>query len=71
MPVPGLLRRGRRVPRRYCAPCAGFHVLPGGYVFGRGTACTCGAGPVDELTLHTVDCDTVPCPFCQLLNESL
>jgi hypothetical protein len=23
------------------------------------------------MVLHTPDCDSVPCPFCQLLDESV
>lgn len=59
----GLPRR-----RHYCDVCASTRWVSGSYVFNRGTVCTCGAGPYDELTLHDGACDSVPCPFCQLLN---
>ena len=52
-----------------CPVCEGFRVLPRLHVLG--LVCTCGAGPLDELTLHDVACDTVPCPFCQLADTSL
>ena len=52
-----------------CPVCDGFRVLPRLHHFG--LVCTCGAGPVDEMTLHDVACDTVPCPFCQLADTPL
>jgi heterodisulfide reductase subunit B len=65
MLLPVLLRRKHRV-QEHCAVCDGDGVLSGSYIFARSTVCTCGAGPVNELTLHAADCDTVPCPFCHL-----
>ncbi len=59
------------MPRRdTCGACGDAHVLPGSYVFARPSQCTCGAGPYDAVTLHDACCDTVPCPFCQLLRRS-
>jgi hypothetical protein len=55
--------------RHHCDVCSALGTVPAGPVFGRGPQCTCGAGPFDELTLHAGDCDTVPCPFCQLLGD--
>lgn len=36
----------------------------------RAAVCTCGAGPCDELTLHAPECDSVRCPFDQLMSEA-
>lgn len=36
----------------------------------RAPVCTCGAGPYDELTLHAPECDSVRCPFDQLMSEA-
>lgn len=52
--------------------CEGHGTLMGHWVFGREHVCTCGALPESstevevELTVHSGDCDTVSCPFCQL-----
>lgn len=47
--------------------CLGYGVLSGEWVYGRGPVCTCGGGdPTDITTLHTMTCDSVPCPFCQV-----
>jgi hypothetical protein len=62
--------RLKRSRRQHCDVCADNQLLSGDYVFDREPVCTCGAGPVDEWTLHAPDCDTVPCPFCPLLNDS-
>jgi hypothetical protein len=56
--------------RRHCDVCGDDGFVPADCVFDRDTACTCGAGPVDAWTLHAPECDTVPCPFCQLLGEA-
>lgn len=53
--------------RDTCGVCNDAHALPGAFAFGRDSECTCGAGPYDDWTLHDPGCDTVPCPFCQLL----
>ncbi len=69
MKIPVLGRvLSRRAARPHCAVCDGYEVLSGDYVFGREVQCTCGAGGPDELVLHSADCDTVPCPFCRLLD---
>lgn len=47
-----------------CSLCGGYQWISGDYVFGRPSSCTCGAGPYDALTLHSRDCDSVPCPAC-------
>ena len=52
-----------------CPVCEGFGTVPRSLV-PSSRICTCGAGPVNELTLHDVHCDTVPCPFCQLMPEN-
>ena len=62
--------RRRGLPRLHCGVCDGDGFLSADYVFAREPVCTCGAGPYDEWTLHSPDCDTVPCPFCQLLDDS-
>lgn len=49
-----------------CTVCEGTGFLPRQWVTGL-RECTCGAGPLDELTLHAAGCDSVPCPFDQLL----
>lgn len=64
MTIPKLPRR------RHCDVCGDQEILLGAVVYRRYTVCTCGAGPVDAWTLHTPECDTVPCPFCQLLGEA-
>jgi hypothetical protein len=57
---------------RICAVCDGYGVLSCDYVFDRPSVCTCGHGdPHDELITHAYDCDTVPCPFCQLDGNAL
>jgi hypothetical protein len=56
--------------RYHCNVCDGFKTLIAeAYLPGHEPVCTCGAGPLDKVTLHDVNCDTVPCPFCQLLDE--
>ena len=57
--------------RDTCGVCQDTHVLPGRAVFGRVSECTCGAGSYDLKTLHDAGCDTVPCPFCQLLSRGV
>jgi hypothetical protein len=58
--------------RYHCAVCDGEEWLSGSYVYNRDPVCTCAAGSRDdELVLHAPDCDSVPCPFCQLLGESV
>jgi hypothetical protein len=58
--------------RYHCAVCDGEEWLSGSYVYDRAPVCTCPAGSRDdEMVLHTPDCDSVPCPFCQLLDESV
>lgn len=55
---------------KICSVCDGFGTVPRSAVFLPALrVCTCGAGPFDEMTLHDVHCDTVPCPFCQLLPK--
>jgi hypothetical protein len=66
--VPYVVKRSRW-PRESCSVCDGAGYLSGSFVFARDPACTCGAGPLDELTLHDVACDAVPCPFDQLLSN--
>lgn len=51
-----------------CDVCNDTHVVPAGWVFQRAISCTCGAGD-GEMKLHAPDCDPVPCPFCQLIDE--
>jgi hypothetical protein len=68
-----LLRRRKRLPGRNvrCAVCEDFGSVPSGWVYNApGINCTCGAAPgeLPELTFHDVQCDTLPCPFCQLLE---
>jgi hypothetical protein len=53
--------------RRRCDVCVDTHFVSNCYVYAREAQCTCGAGD-DELAFHTVSCDSVPCPFCQLLT---
>lgn len=53
-----------------CAVCEGYGTLPCAEVYLRDPVCTCGAGEFDELTLHDIDCDTVPCPFCPLGEDA-
>jgi hypothetical protein len=48
----------------HCVVCEDFKVLP--RLHAGEPVCTCGAGPLDELTMHDITCDTVPCPFCDL-----
>jgi len=73
--------------RYHCAVCDGEEWLSGSFVYARGDGeewlsggfayarapvCTCPVGSRDnDLVLHAPDCDSVPCPFCQLLNESV
>lgn len=64
LPFPVPLRRGQHL----CAVCDGYGTVPRSTVLNRAPVCTCGAGAYDELTLHDVHCDTVPCPFCQLAS---
>ena len=55
--------------RYSCAVCGGYEWISRDYVWpARGLHCTCGA-PGGLASLHAVDCDSVPCPFCQLLDE--
>jgi hypothetical protein len=56
--------------RVLCVVCADTHFLSRSFVFNQPTVCTCGAGPVDELTLHRPDCDSVPCVFCQVFDRA-
>jgi hypothetical protein len=66
-----LLHRPAPVPRKYCAVCEDFGSVPSGWVYASpGINCTCGAVPDElaELTFHDPQCDTLPCPFCQLLE---
>jgi hypothetical protein len=64
-----LRRLARRPASSPCAPCEGYGTVPGAEVFLRDPDCTCGAGDYDDLTFHDIACDTVPCPFCQLLPD--
>jgi hypothetical protein len=60
----------RPVPRRHCSLCNDTHYVSISFFGKRGPLCTCGAGdPADEMTLHAADCDSVPCPLDQLLQE--
>lgn len=61
-------RLGRRLSGPRCSVCEGYGTLPCAEVFPRDPVCTCGAGEFDEMTVHAADCDTVPCPFCQLAD---
>lgn len=48
-------------------PCQGTGWLALEWLEKREPRCTCGGGdPADPNTFHSLDCDTVPCPFCQL-----
>jgi hypothetical protein len=48
-------------------PCAGTGWLGREWLENREPACTCGEQTDDfEHTLHAIDCDAVPCPFCPL-----
>lgn len=68
MRVRGLGRR--LVMRERCAACDDTGFIAAAGVLGRDPVCTCGAGaPGDEMTLHAVECDSVPCPFDQLLSD--
>ena len=72
MKFPVLKRR--KAPRALCSVCEGYGIVARAEVYLRDPVCDCGAGPYDELTLHAPDCDSVPCPFDQLigdLNDSL
>jgi hypothetical protein len=57
--------------RYHCDVCDGLKSVLADILFERDRVCTCGVTlhDIPELTLHDVDCDTVPCPFCQLLDE--
>ena len=57
--------------RYYCDVCDGLSSVPADVLYRRDRVCTCGVTPhfIPQLTLHADDCDTVPCPFCQLLDE--
>lgn len=57
--------------RYHCDVCDGYQTVPADTVFERDRVCTCGAGPLDAMTVHDGECDTVSCPFCQLLDESV
>lgn len=62
---------GRRLILPRCDVCDDTRFIAAAGVFGRDPVCTCGAGePGDEMVLHAVDCDAVPCPFDQLLCDS-
>lgn len=70
MRVRGLGRR--LVMRERCGACDDTGFIPGAEVFARDPQCTCGAGrPGDEMVLHAVECDAVPCPFDQLIRDPL
>lgn len=57
--------------RRHCGACSGEGTIPGSFAFGRERHCTCAAvpGKIPQMTLHAAACDSVPCPFCQLLRD--
>lgn len=47
--------------------CEGTGLLDRNWVFNHDPQCTCSAQTDDFImTLHALDCDSVPCPFCQL-----
>jgi hypothetical protein len=64
----GMTMTTTMLPVAHCFMCSdtGFTGILRGP--GASPVCTCGAGLLDELTLHAADCDAVPCPFDQLLN---
>lgn len=51
-----------------CAVCDGDGTVMATWAYKRRVrACTCGAGD-GQLVMHDYRCDTVPCPFCQLVS---
>lgn len=51
-------------PSLHC-PCKGFGWLGREWLNKRAPECTCGGGdPEDYRTFHSLECDSVPCPFC-------
>lgn len=63
-------KKASRLVAGGCFVCEGYGTIPAGKIFTRSPRCTCGAGWYDELTLHDIHCDTVPCPFCQLDEDA-
>ena len=50
--------------------CEGLGVLGNEWLYIREPQCTCGTDdPEFETTMHDVQCDTVPCPFCVLTGK--
>jgi hypothetical protein len=63
-----VLRTGHR---KHCTVCSNTGWVSISWFRRREAVCTCGAGdPADEMIFHTVDCDSVVCPFDQLLVEA-
>jgi hypothetical protein len=53
-------------PRLSCV-CEGTRWIENEFVLRREALCDCGAGSPDDINvLHTVECDSVPCPICPL-----
>jgi hypothetical protein len=58
-----------RTPCR-CSVCNDTGFISISFFGKRPAVCTCGAGsPSDGMTLHAVWCDSVVCPFDQLLSK--
>lgn len=51
--------------------CMNLGVLGKEWLYKRTPVCDCPAGTSsdDEMVLHDVQCDTVPCPFCVLTGK--
>lgn len=53
------------MPVQLGCPCRGFGWLGREWLDKRAPECTCGGGdPEDYRTFHSLECDSVPCPFC-------
>lgn len=53
------------IERQLCPACSGIGIVPCEWLYQREPKCTCDAATDDFLyTLHAVNCDSVPCPFC-------
>lgn len=62
-PVPNWSVRG------HCDVCDDNGYLVASTIPGAPVVCVCHVGSFDnEMELHDVQCDSVPCPFCQLIG---
>lgn len=52
----------------HCPCCSGMRTLQRSWVFSREPECDCGMAG-GQFAFHLGECDSVPCPFCQLVEE--